>query len=61
MTARQSRPERITPMVLPARPGDETETVIERIVPGGFGLGFGGGRTLFVSRAARSTSWLALV
>jgi tRNA/tmRNA/rRNA uracil-C5-methylase (TrmA/RlmC/RlmD family) len=39
-------------MVLPARPGDETETVIERIVPGGFGLGFGGGRTLFVSRAA---------
>jgi len=52
MTARQNRPERITPMVLPARPGDETETVIERIVPGGFGLGFGGGRTLFVSRAA---------
>jgi 23S rRNA (uracil1939-C5)-methyltransferase len=52
MTPRQSRPERITPMVLPARPGDETETVIERIVPGGFGLGFGGGRTLFVSRAA---------
>src|SRR5919112_2939852 len=52
MTPRKSRPERITPMVLPARPGDETETVIERIVPGGFGLGFGGGRTLFVSRAA---------
>jgi 23S rRNA (uracil1939-C5)-methyltransferase len=26
--------------------------VVERIVPGGFGLGFGGGRTLFVSRAA---------
>jgi predicted RNA-binding protein with TRAM domain len=52
MTPRQSRPERITPVVLPARPGDETETVIERIVPGGFGLGFGGGRTLFVSRAA---------
>ncbi len=52
MTPRQSRPERITPTVLPARPGDETETVIERIVPGGFGLGFGGGRTLFVSRAA---------
>ncbi|MFT4040461.1 MAG: hypothetical protein QM692_19935 [Thermomicrobiales bacterium] len=25
---------------------------IERIVPGGLGLGFGGGRTLFVSRAA---------
>jgi 23S rRNA (uracil1939-C5)-methyltransferase len=52
MTPRQGRPERITPVVLPARPGDETETVIERIVPGGFGLGFGGGRTLFVSRAA---------
>jgi 23S rRNA (uracil1939-C5)-methyltransferase len=52
MTPRQSRPERITPIVLPARPGDEAETVVERIVPGGFGLGFGGGRTLFVSRAA---------
>lgn len=52
MTPRQRRPERITLMVLPARPGDETETVIERIVPGGFGLGYGGGRTLFVSRAA---------
>ncbi|MDQ3227090.1 MAG: hypothetical protein M3Q50_10730 [Chloroflexota bacterium] len=39
-------------MVLPARRGDEAETVIERIVPGGFGLGYGGGRTLFVSRAA---------
>jgi 23S rRNA (uracil1939-C5)-methyltransferase len=52
LTPRQSRPERNTPMVLPARPGDETETVVERIVPGGFGLGFGGGRTLFVSRAA---------
>src|SRR5215208_1612890 len=52
LTPRQNRPERITSMVLPARSGDETETVIERIVPGGFGLGFGGGRTLFVSRAA---------
>ena len=52
MTPRRSRPERSTPVVLPARPGDETETVVERIVPGGFGLGFGGGRTLFVSRAA---------
>src|SRR5918993_3379401 len=52
MAPRQGRPERITPVVLPARPGDETETAIERIVPGGFGLGFGGGRTLFVSRAA---------
>src|SRR5215210_5928078 len=52
MTPRQSRPERITSIVLPARPGDDTETVIERIVPGGFGLGFGGGRTLFVSCAA---------
>ena len=52
VTPRRSRPERITPIVLPARPGDEAETVIERIVPGGFGLGYGGGRTLFVSRAA---------
>ena len=52
MPPRQSRPERTTPIVLPARPGDEAETVIERIVPGGFGLGYGGGRTLFVSRAA---------
>jgi 23S rRNA (uracil1939-C5)-methyltransferase len=52
MTPRRSRPERSTAVVLPARPGDETETVVERIVPGGFGLGFGGGRTLFVSRAA---------
>jgi 23S rRNA (uracil1939-C5)-methyltransferase len=38
--------------VLPARPGDIAETTIERIVPGGLGLGYGGGRTLFVSRAA---------
>jgi 23S rRNA (uracil1939-C5)-methyltransferase len=57
MTPRQGRPERITPMVLPARPGDEAETVVERIVPGGFGLGFGGGRTLFISRAAPG-DWL---
>jgi 23S rRNA (uracil1939-C5)-methyltransferase len=41
-----------TVQVLPARPGDITETTIERIVPGGLGLGYGGGRTLFVSRAA---------
>jgi 23S rRNA (uracil1939-C5)-methyltransferase len=41
-----------TAQVLPARPGDVTETTIERIVPGGLGLGYGGGRTLFVSRAA---------
>jgi 23S rRNA (uracil1939-C5)-methyltransferase len=52
VTPRQARPARGTPTVLPARVGDETETVIERIVPGGFGLGYGGGRTLFVSRAA---------
>jgi 23S rRNA (uracil1939-C5)-methyltransferase len=52
VTPRQSRPERITPIVLPARLGGEVETTIERIVPGGFGLGYGGGRTLFVSRAA---------
>ena len=41
-----------TALVLPARPGDTTETTIERIVPGGLGLGYGGGRTLFVSQAA---------
>jgi tRNA/tmRNA/rRNA uracil-C5-methylase (TrmA/RlmC/RlmD family) len=52
VTPRRTRPERITPIVLPAGVGDEAETVIERIVPGGFGLGYGGGRTLFVSRAA---------
>lgn len=52
MTPRRSRPERGTPVVLPARSGDVTETVVERIVSGGFGLGFGGGRTLFISRAA---------
>lgn len=39
-------------MQLPAGIGDEAETTIERIVPGGFGLGYGGGRTLFVSNAA---------
>src|SRR3954453_9123870 len=38
VSARQTRPERITSVVPPARVGDETETVIERIVPGGFGL-----------------------
>lgn len=52
MTPRQSRPRRATSIVLPAVLGDETETTIERIVPGGLGLGYGGGRTLFVSRAA---------
>lgn len=39
-------------MVLPARLGEIAETTIERIVPGGFGLGYGSGRTLFVARAA---------
>ena len=52
MTARAKRAERVPAIVLPAGLGDETETIIERIVPGGFGLGFGGGRTLFVARAA---------
>lgn len=46
------KPTRSVAEVLPARPGDITETTIERIVPGGLGLGYGGGRTLFVSRAA---------
>lgn len=52
VTQRQSRPERVAAIVIPARVGDEAETVVARIVPGGFGLGYGGGRTLFVSRAA---------
>jgi 23S rRNA (uracil1939-C5)-methyltransferase len=39
-------------MASPLRVGSEVETVIERIVPGGFGLGYAAGRTLFVSRAA---------
>ncbi len=46
------KPVKSTAQVLPARPGDIAETTIERIVPGGLGLGYGGGRTLFVSRAA---------
>ncbi len=52
VTPRQRRPERVPTMVLPARLGGEAEVTIERIVPGGFGLGYGGGRTLFVSQAA---------
>jgi 23S rRNA (uracil1939-C5)-methyltransferase len=52
VTPRRNRPDRGRPIVLPAGTGDEAETVIERIVPGGFGLGHGGGRTLFVARAA---------
>jgi 23S rRNA (uracil1939-C5)-methyltransferase len=46
------KPVKSTAQVLPARPGDIAETTIERIVPGGLGLGYGGGRTLFVTRAA---------
>lgn len=46
------KPVKSAAQVLPARPGDITETTIERIVPGGLGLGYGGGRTLFVSQAA---------
>lgn len=46
------KPAKSSSTVLPARPGDITETTIERIVPGGLGLGYGGGRTLFVSRSA---------
>lgn len=49
---RMQRSERAPDVVLPAAIGDETETTIERIVPGGLGLGYGGGRTLFVSHAA---------
>jgi 23S rRNA (uracil1939-C5)-methyltransferase len=49
---RRTRPERLSPTALPVCPGDETEAVVERIVPGGFGLAYGGGRTLFVANAA---------
>ena len=52
MASRQARPQRIVPESLPVRAGSEVETVVERIVPGGFGLGHGGGRTLFVPRSA---------
>lgn len=52
VTPRQTQPKRGSGIVLPAALGDETDTTIERIVPGGLGLGYGGGRTLFVSRAA---------
>jgi 23S rRNA (uracil1939-C5)-methyltransferase len=52
VTPRQRRPERIVPETAPVTVGAELETRIERIVPGGFGLGYGGGRTLFVARAA---------
>lgn len=49
---RTRRSDRAPDVVLPAGIGDETEMTIERIVPGGLGLGYGGGRTLFVSNAA---------
>lgn len=46
------RSRRALDVSLPAGIGDVTETTIDRIVPGGLGLGYGGGRTLFVSQAA---------
>lgn len=46
------KPVKPSAQVLPARAGDIAETTIERIVPGGLGLGYGGGRTLFVAQAA---------
>jgi tRNA/tmRNA/rRNA uracil-C5-methylase (TrmA/RlmC/RlmD family) len=49
---RATRPARITSADSFLRVGTDVETTIERIVPGGFGLAFAGGRTLFVSRAA---------
>lgn len=52
MTPRRGRAERRPPIVLPVRLGEEAEATVERIVPGGFGLGYGGGRTLFIARAA---------
>jgi 23S rRNA (uracil1939-C5)-methyltransferase len=52
-TGRQRRPGRARERVSGSRPGgDRLETTIERIVPGGFGLAHGGGRTLFVTLAA---------
>jgi 23S rRNA (uracil1939-C5)-methyltransferase len=50
--AARQRPDRSALAIQPAHIGREIETVIERIVPGGFGLGHGDGRTLFVSHAA---------
>jgi 23S rRNA (uracil1939-C5)-methyltransferase len=35
-----------------SRAGDEVETIVERLVPGGYGLAHAEGRTLFISRAA---------
>lgn len=52
MAPRTTRPERIAPVTTILHVGAELETTVERIVPGGFGLAYGGGRTLFVSRAA---------
>ncbi|MCC7024372.1 MAG: class I SAM-dependent RNA methyltransferase [Thermomicrobiales bacterium] len=52
MPPRRHRSERAAGIQLPAGIGDLAETTIERIVPGGLGLGYGGGRTLFVSNAA---------
>ncbi|MFN8594261.1 MAG: hypothetical protein U0031_22630 [Thermomicrobiales bacterium] len=49
---RHRHPERGTPDLARVQPGADVEVVIDRIVPGGFGLGHAGGRTLFVASAA---------
>ena len=51
-SSRRVRPDRSALTITPGHVAHEVETVIERIVPGGFGLSHGDGRTLFVSRAA---------
>jgi len=49
---RLRRPQRIPSTVHLSRTGDEVEAVVERIVPGGYGLAHAEGRTIFISQAA---------
>jgi tRNA/tmRNA/rRNA uracil-C5-methylase (TrmA/RlmC/RlmD family) len=49
---RLRRPQRIPSTVHLSRTGDEVEAVVERIVPGGYGLAHADGRTIFISQAA---------
>src|SRR3954468_23000660 len=50
--ARLRRPQRIPSTVHLSRTGDEVETVVERVVPGGYGLAHAAGRTIFIKQAA---------
>ncbi len=52
MPPRLRRPRRIPSTVHLSRTGDEVETVVERIVPGGYGLAHADGRTIFIAQAA---------